>query len=113
MCIKDYKQMENSDKKYIFIRHDIDSDIKIARRMFEIEKKLNVKSTFNFRLCTMDKKLIYDILEYGSEVGYHYEEIAQYCKDNRNISRRFVEENLKKYKKYLLKTYIILNMKII
>ena len=37
ICVKDYKKLENDKGKYIIIRHDIDSDIKIARKMFEIE----------------------------------------------------------------------------
>ena len=31
ICIKDYKKMKD-DKRYIFIRHDIDSDVKIAKK---------------------------------------------------------------------------------
>lgn len=102
ICVKDYKKLENNSKKYIIIRHDIDSDIKIAKRMFEIEKNLNIKSTYYFRLCTVDKKFITEIVEYGSEVGYHYEEIAQFCKDNRMISKEFVEKNLEKIKEKMI-----------
>ena len=95
ICVKDYKKLEeNVTKKYIIIRHDIDSDISIARKMFEIEKRLGVKSTYYFRLCTIDKKLIKDIDSYGSEVGYHYEELAQFCKENKRISKQFAEEHL-------------------
>lgn len=95
ICVKDYKKLEeNVNKRYIIIRHDIDSDISIARKMFEIEKRLGVKSTYYFRLCTIDKKLIKDIDSYGSEVGYHYEELAQFCKENKRISKQFAEEHL-------------------
>lgn len=93
ICVKDYKIMQD-DKKYIFIRHDIDSDVKIARKMFEVEKKLNIKSTYYFRLSTFDKRLVQDILKYGSEVGYHYEEVATYCKEKKKYTKNFVDENI-------------------
>lgn len=102
LMIKESANKLDKDKKYIYIRHDIDSDIKIARTMFEIEKRLNVKSTFYFRLSTLDKKLIKDILEYGSEVGYHYEEVATFCKLSKKISKDFVELNKKKIQKMFL-----------
>lgn len=98
IMIKDYDKM-NKNGKYIIIRHDIDSDLKIAKKMFEIEKKLNIKSTFYFRLSTFDNKLIEDINKYGSEVGYHFEEIANFCKENKNISSSFVFDNLDEIKK--------------
>lgn len=82
----------SSDSKLIILRHDIDSDLKATRRFFQIEKELKVKSTYYFRLCTLDYNLIDEIIEYGSEVGYHYEELATYCKRNKIISK----ENLKK-----------------
>lgn len=79
LCHKDYKKI-NDFSKTIFIRHDIDSDVKIARKMFEVEKKLEIKSTYYFRLNTIDDRLVKDIINYGSEFGYHYEEIANYAK---------------------------------
>ena len=87
------------NKKYIFIRHDIDSDIKIARKMFEIEKKLNIKTTYYFRLTTFSKKLVEDIVSYGSEVGYHYEEIATYCKKNKVFDKKIILKNIENIKK--------------
>lgn len=102
LMIKESKDKLNNTKKYIYIRHDIDSDIKIARKMFEIEKKLNIKSTFYFRLSTFNKKLVKEILEYGSEVGYHYEEVATFCKLNKNISKEFVELNKNKIQEMFL-----------
>lgn len=98
ICVKDYKELKNETQKYIIIRHDIDSDVKIARKMFEIEKKLGVKTTYYFRLKTANNQLIQDINQYGGEVGYHYEEIAQFCKDNKTVSKQFVIDNLNKIK---------------
>jgi hypothetical protein len=72
----------NSQKKYFIHRHDIDSDTTTARSFWEIEKKYNIKTSFYFRLSTLDIGLMREIHQYGSEVGYHYEELAQYCKDH-------------------------------
>ena len=68
--------------KVIIHRHDIDTDIRTARKMHKIEQKQGVKSTFYFRLSTLDKCLIREIESSSSEVGYHFEELAQFCKDN-------------------------------
>lgn len=103
ICVRDFEKLKKHDKRYIIVRHDIDSDIKIAKKMFEIEKKLNVKSTYYFRLCTMDVKFIKEINKYGSEAGYHYEEIAQYCKDRKQMTKEFVENNIDEIK------YIMIN----
>lgn len=103
ICVKDYKKLENDNRKYIIIRHDIDSDVKIAKKMFEIEQKLNIKSTYYFRLCTLDKEFIKEITKYGSEVGYHYEEISQFCKDNNTISKQYVENNIEPIKEKMIK----------
>ena len=62
--ISEYKKLYDSGK-HVIIRHDIDSDVKIARKMFEIEKKYNVKSTFYFREKTLDDNLIKDIIDYS------------------------------------------------
>ncbi|MCH2159788.1 MAG: hypothetical protein MK096_13555 [Oleiphilaceae bacterium] len=69
-------------KKVIIHRHDIDTDIRTARKMHKVEQKQGVNSTFYFRLSTLDARLIREIDASSSEVGYHFEEVAQFCKDN-------------------------------
>lgn len=76
--------LEKQPQTNIFIhRHDIDTDVKTARRFFESECKLGIKTSYYFRLNTIDIGLMREIAQYGSEVGYHYEELAQYCKDHK------------------------------
>ncbi len=101
LMIKDYKKC-NDKNKYIFIRHDIDSDIDIARKMFLVEKKLKIKTTFYFRLETFSKSLVEEILEYGSEVGYHYEELATFVKENKLTSIDDVQKNKPKIQELFL-----------
>jgi len=70
-----------------FLRHDIDSDVAIARTMFSLERELGIYSTYYFRRCTADPGLMREILSFGSEVGYHYEELADHIKANGIRSR--------------------------
>lgn len=70
-------------QKVVVHRHDIDTDLRTARKLFELEKKYKIKSTFYFRLSTLDFKLMREIEEYGSEASYHYEELATFAKENR------------------------------
>jgi hypothetical protein len=80
--------------KFLVHRHDIDTDIDTARRLFEIEKRLNIKSSFYFRLKTLDFDFMREIEEYGSEASYHYEEIATFVKRNRLRTRDEVHTRL-------------------
>ncbi|MCX7904014.1 MAG: hypothetical protein N2486_05840 [Caloramator sp.] len=82
-----YKNYMGKEEKVLILRHDIDSDRKGARLFFEIEKKYNVKASYYFRLSTLDYSLMDDIVRLGSEVGYHYEELAAYCKRNKIKSK--------------------------
>ena len=70
-------------EKVLVHRHDIDTDLRTTRKMFEIEKKHGIKSSYYFRLSTLDFSLMREIEEYGSEASYHYEELATYAKKNR------------------------------
>ena len=81
-------------KRYFLHRHDIDTDARTARKLFEIEKKHNIRSTFYFRLSTLDFDLMREIHDYGSEASYHFEEIAQYCKDHGIHSQQAALEHL-------------------
>jgi hypothetical protein len=62
--------------RVLLMRHDIDSDIATATRMWRIEERLGVRGTWFFRLSTWDDALIAEIARSGCEVGYHYEELA-------------------------------------
>ncbi|NOT86432.1 MAG: hypothetical protein HOP02_16990 [Methylococcaceae bacterium] len=67
-------------KKYFILRHDIDTDTSTARKMWEIEKQLQVTSSHYFRLSTIDISLMQEIDNYGGEASYHFEELATYAK---------------------------------
>src|SRR5665647_41148 len=68
----------NSNDKYLILRHDIDSDLEMARQLFNIERKYDVRSSFYFRLSTLNFGLMRKIIGFGSEASYHFEEVASY-----------------------------------
>jgi hypothetical protein len=83
-------------QKMVIHRHDIDTDVRTARKLFEVEKKHNIKSSYYFRLSTLDFGLMREIEEYGSEASYHYEELATFAKVHKiknpaDIHRRLPE----------------------
>lgn len=84
----------DTSANYFVHRHDIDTDTMTARQMFEIEKKYNVKSSYYFRLSTLDLDLMKEINAFGSEASYHFEELAQFCKDNRIRSKDLVAQRM-------------------
>ncbi len=69
-------------EKFIVSRHDIDSDPECVRLIVNLERKLNIRSSFYFRLNTANVDLINFVKDAGSEVGYHYEELATLVKKN-------------------------------
>lgn len=60
----------------LLLRHDVDSDLPRARRMWEIERELGIVGTYFFRRSTWDVPLMRELSAAGCEVGYHYEELA-------------------------------------
>ncbi len=80
--------------KYLVVRHDIDTDVYTARQMWEIEKCLNVRTSYYFRLCTLDIDLMREIEAGGGEASYHYEELAIYAKSKDLASRKAVLSHL-------------------
>jgi hypothetical protein len=69
-----------SDGKYLILRHDVDTDSDTARRMWELERKRKVLSSFYFRLSTFSPSLLREMHASGTEVSYHYEEVATVSK---------------------------------
>ncbi|MFB9242897.1 hypothetical protein IV454_20505 [Massilia antarctica] len=63
-------------------RHDIDSDLRTAAKLFAREVRQGVRSSFYFRLSTLDFGLMRAIEDYGSEASYHFEEIATFAKQH-------------------------------
>jgi hypothetical protein len=61
-------------------RHDIDSDLRTARKLFAIESRHGVHASYYFRLATLDFGLMREIEAAGSEASYHYEEVAEFAK---------------------------------
>jgi hypothetical protein len=68
------------DKKYFINRHDIDTDLSVTRCIWDIERQLQVRSSYFFRLSTLDTDLMKDIEASGSDASYHYEEVASEAK---------------------------------
>src|SRR5690349_13810387 len=79
-----WDQIKNSSikpqDKYLVLRHDIDTDSSTARAMWEIEQMFSVKSSFYFRLSTLDITLMKQIEISGGEASYHFEELATVIK---------------------------------
>jgi hypothetical protein len=64
----------------LLLRHDVDSDVQRARRIWELERELGVTGSFFFRRSTWDLPLMRELVAAGCEVGYHYEELATLIK---------------------------------
>jgi len=94
--------------KYFINRHDIDTDVPTAKEFFKIEKNYDVKATYYFRLSTLDFQFMKEIEDYGSEVGYHFEEIAQYAKDNHIKSKEDTLNRLDKVKEIFKQNFLMI-----
>jgi hypothetical protein len=74
--------VEKPVEKVIVHRHDIDTDLRTARKLFDIESKHGIRASYYFRLSTLDLGLMHEIEAAGSEASYHYEELATFAKKN-------------------------------
>jgi hypothetical protein len=60
----------------LLLRHDVDSDVRRARRMWEAERGLGLVGSWFFRRATWDVAFMRELAAAGCDVGYHYEELA-------------------------------------
>ncbi|MES2588626.1 MAG: hypothetical protein V4622_06550 [Bacteroidota bacterium] len=114
-----YELVKNNElvgKKLFLIRHDIDTDPKLSYQWLKVEEKYKVKTTYYFRLKTLDFKLMNFIHQSGIHCGYHFEEIATYAKKynlkNLAILRSKYSEVEQDFKKNLKEINSKLNFKI-
>jgi hypothetical protein len=66
--------------RYFVLRHDVDTDPGTAAAMWRIERELGVRSSYFFRLSTMDLQLMAGMAAAEGDVSYHYEELATVAK---------------------------------
>jgi hypothetical protein len=67
-------------RRYLLLRHDVDTDPRTAAAMWRIDRALSVESSYFFRLSTIDPALMTAIARGGSEASYHYEELSSVAK---------------------------------
>ena len=101
-----------SGKKIIVHRHDIDTDVRTARKIFNIEKKHGIQSSFYFRLATLDFDFMREIEAYGSEASYHYEEIADFAKKNHIKSADEIRGRLAEIREQFFSNYDYIEKKL-
>jgi hypothetical protein len=68
--------------RVLLLRHDVDSDVRRARRIWEIERGLGMVGTYFFRRSTWDVPFMRELAGAGCDVGYHYEELATLIKEH-------------------------------
>jgi hypothetical protein len=76
------------------IRNDVDTDPATALAMREEEVNEGATSTYYFRLSTANREVIRKIQQSGSEVGYHFEELATVAKRLKLRNRKEVLEHM-------------------
>lgn len=94
-----YNKSYSKEDKLIILRHDIDSDLDIAKKMFEIEERYHITSTYYFRLKTMDRDFMKELERKNIEVGYHFEELATYAKRKNLNTKEGVRKNFSAIRK--------------
>ncbi len=74
-------------RRYLILRHDIDTDRETAGLMWRIERSLGIEASHFFRLSTLDPALMQAIADGGGRASYHYEELATIARERRPRSR--------------------------
>lgn len=93
------KKNEIGSRKILMIRQDIDSDPNYCREWLRIEKKYQIHTSYYFRLCTIDIPIMKEVLAYGSDCGYHYEELASYAKRHKIKSAEEIQQHFDEIRK--------------
>jgi len=66
----------------IVLRHDVDVPRRGVRELFNIERSLDIRSTWYFRWSTVWPELMQEMIAYGNEVGLHYQSLADICMEH-------------------------------
>lgn len=92
---------EQGDRVFV-LRHDIDTDPITAGKMADIEASLGIQATFYLRRKTFTQALLDRLSATGMDIGYHYEEVADFIKANRITDPQKVWEALPQIQQHFL-----------
>ena len=79
-------------QKVLVMRHDIDTDPRLSLDWHRIESELGCRASYYFRQSTRDAEVMHILAKAGVHVSYHFEELAEYAKQNRLRSPAAVQE---------------------
>jgi len=89
---------DKSPPKKIGLRHDVDFFLEGTLKIAEIENNLNISSTYYVLvngyynlLLEENKKIIFNLLEMGHEIGLHYD-LSSYPTDYKNAYDQLIWE---------------------
>ena len=87
--------------KVVVLRHDVDRRAINATWMGEIEKSLNLKASYYFRIVPESniKEVIEKVALMNHEVGYHYEDLGM-AKGNYEKAYKNYQKNLAYFREY-------------
>lgn len=97
----DFAREGVASEQFILLRHDVDRLPKRAVTLAELEHDLGISSTFYFRTkpVSFDRDCIARIQDMGHEVGYHYENLADFDGDTVAAWSDF-QESLKRFEPF-------------
>lgn len=79
-------------RKILLIRHDIDSDPTYVLKWLSVNQKYGVRTSFYFRLCTLNYSVMKKVHDLKSDCGYHYEELATIAKRKKIRTKKEIEQ---------------------
>lgn len=94
-CERFYEEnLYKKNKKIIVMRHDVDRLPYNALKMAELEREININSTYYFRhiRSVFKKEIIKSIFNLGHEIGYHYETLSKASGDKKLAISLFENE---------------------
>lgn len=83
-------------KSLIILRHDVEKLPQNALKIAEIERSLNIRSSYYFRISTgsYNPPIMQKIAAMGHEIGYHYDDVeTTFWQIKRSRFHRKIEEN--------------------
>jgi len=81
----------SDDRKKVFLRHDVDQYTGRVEKFAALEKSLGIRSTFYFRppKTRKHRQIIAKTVQYGQDIGYHYNDLAENNGNEERAKRSF------------------------